>query len=193
MQKIKKKISKTNKKNRLMEDKFFFYYHKMTGQMCLEFPDVGCHINFYGGLLADEMGLGKTILMLSVIGISKMYSSCHQMGLLSKFTLNDTDKKAKIIENVSQNDFSTINKLHSVFKIKSKSKGKLKPTGVNKGKVKRSKTLKKKKKRKKEADATLGGNLIIVPTILMAQWEDEIRSFFKKVSSLLGIYQLPDV
>ena len=183
--KVNKKILKSNQKNKFLKDKFYFYYHKMTGQMTLEFPDVGCHINFYGGLLADEMGLGKTILMLSLIGISKMFSNSHQMGLLKNFNFTKTDKKAKIIEQVSKGDFFEINKQHKVFKIKSKSKGRLKPTGNAKKKVKRSKTKPKKKKNKRETWATLGGNLIIVPTILMAQWEDEINSFFKKVNRVI--------
>lgn len=95
---LEQKILNCNEKNKNQENKMLLYYHKMTGQMVLEFPDVGCHIDFLGGLLADEMGLGKTILILSLIGISKIFNETHQFQLLEKHQIKQTGLKCKIFE-----------------------------------------------------------------------------------------------
>lgn len=91
------------------ENKFYFYVHKMTFQMSIEFPSISKSANFKGGILADEMGLGKTISVLSLIGISNL----------------NHDEHLKINQN-----------------------------------------------------ETTGGNLIILPTILISQWYQEIKKFF---------------
>lgn len=183
--KIERNIVRCNPENQSMADKFYFYFHKMTGQMVLEFPDIGCHIDFQGGLIADEMGLGKTILILSLIGISKIFNSSHQLALLKKYKIDLENENSKIIQGFSKKEFREIEKRHQAFKLRSKSKGKLAPTGLKRRKndKSRSKSKSRKKKYLGRNESRLGGNLIVVPTILMAQWEEEIRSFFKKVGS----------
>jgi SNF2 family DNA or RNA helicase len=185
---IERKIKKANPKNDKRDNKMVVYFHKMTGQMVLEFPHVGCHINFFGGLVADEMGMGKTILVLSLIGVSKLFSASHQVSLVSKVHLSENEMNSRIMKKYSKKDLQKIEKEQSVFRIKSKSKGKLRRTGsshVNKLKTPKPKKIKRRNKKrgaKKTSGNYFAGNLIIVPTILMAQWEDEINSFYKKVS-----------
>lgn len=181
--KVESKIRETNPKNANDDNKMVLYFHKMTGQIVLEFPHVGCHINFFGGLVADEMGMGKTILVLSLVGVSKLFNTPHQTSLLSKFDFADADVASRVIQDYSTKDLRDIERRQSAFRLKSRSKGKLRSTGYKSKTKPKSRPRKNKKKKKKKTQSTrlLGGNLIIVPTILMAQWEDEIKSFYKKV------------
>lgn len=102
------KLNEINHENKELYDdeKFNIYIHTVTGQLTTEFPHLGYQIDVIGGLFADEMGLGKTISMLSLIGLSKLYSSHHQKKLFEMHQINNFPKNCKFIESQSNQNNS---------------------------------------------------------------------------------------
>ena len=259
--KLETKLERQNKRSKLLrsKNKFSIYFHRMSGQLTPDFPHMGSHINFLGGLLADEMGLGKTILLLSIIGVSKVFSDSHQAMILKNRLGSKYDKDIKIMETLREEDFHKIERKSIRKSLKKQSKGKLARTGKKpsnkrgvsagnmygspksgksgqgrgrgnaekdksparlgiigiikqksmnrrkkaesegkkkaktrsktnakgkrkgKGKGGRKKGKSENKRAKKRKLGGLAGNLIVLPTMLLSQWADEIEVFYKKV------------